>query len=149
MECSAPQANGAGRVLCAPYRVPMPDEEPLRVLQAARIYGEQCIDLARGLPRSAPTGLRSQLAESGQAISDLLAEGFGRGTVAEKLQYSVMARGSLEESQNQLRRCVNRQLIDRKSFYKSWNLSVVICRMLDALIARFERERANAQSAPY
>jgi four helix bundle protein len=119
----------------------MAGDDPLRVLKAARLFGEQCIDLAQGLPRRAPARLRTQLAEAGQAVSDILAEGIGRGTKREQIHYCRMARGSLEECQNYLRRCMNRQLIDAKSFYKSWNLSVVIGRMLDGYIAHLERHR--------
>ena len=118
----------------------MSERERLRVLEAARQFGEQCVDIAQRLPRRAPAGLRTQLAEAAQAVSDLLAEGFGRGTAAEKIHYSQLANGSLEESQNQLRRCIDRRLIDKKSFFKVWNLSVVISRMLSALIEHFERQ---------
>jgi four helix bundle protein len=121
----------------------MRDRERLKVLEAARLFAELCIDLAQALPRSAPAGLRAQLASSAQAVSDILAEGLGRGTVAEKLHYSHMANGSLEESQNRLRRCINRKLIDRKTFYRPWNLSIAISRMLAGLIAHFESENED------
>ena len=109
----------------------MADRERLKVLDAARRYGDRCIDVAQSLPRSAPTGLRTQLIESAQAVSRILAEGFGRLTNSEKIHYSQMANGSLEESQDCLRRCVNRGLIDRKTFYELWHLSVAISRMLE------------------
>ena len=119
----------------------MATEDPLRVLEAARLYGEQCVKIANDLPRSAPAGLRRQLAKAAQSVSDLLAEGIGRGTVADKIRYGVMSKGELEESQNQLRRCISLRLIEAKVFYKSWNLSVVINRMLESLLARFRAER--------
>jgi len=118
----------------------MESDDPLRVLEAARLYGDQCVKIAHDLPRRAPGGLRGQLAKAAQAVSDLLAEGLGRRTVAEKLRYYDMSKGELEESQNQLRRCVRLGLIPEKVFYKSWNLSVVIHRMEDALIARLQEE---------
>lgn len=48
---------------------------------------------------------------------------------------------STRESQNQLRRCLYRKLIERKTFYRSWNLSVAIDNMLSALIDFIERRR--------
>jgi four helix bundle protein len=113
----------------------MESRDPLRVLQAARLYGEHCVKIAHGLPRDAPAGLRRQLAKAAQSVSDLLAEGFGRGTAAERIHYCLMSKGELEESQNQLRRCVRLGLIHEKVFYKSWNLAVVIKRMEDGLIS--------------
>ena len=113
----------------------MASEDPLRVLEAARLYGEYCVKIAHALPRRAPADLRSQLAKAAQSVSDLLAEGLGRGTVGDKIRYGQMSKGELEESQNQLRRCVRLGLIEDKVFYKPWNLSVVIVRMLDGLLA--------------
>lgn len=113
-------------------------DDPLRLLDAARLYGEHCVKIAQRLPARAPAGLRRQLAEAAQSVSDLLAEGFGRGTAREKIRYCHMSKGELEESQNQLRRGVRLGVIDEKVFYKSWNLSVVISRMVDGLIAHLQ-----------
>ena len=118
----------------------MATDDPLRVLDASRLYGEQCAKIAHDLPRRAPAGLRRQLAKAAQSVSDLLAEGFGRGTVTEKIRYCLMSKGELEESQNQLRRCIRLGLVEEKAFYQSWNLSVVINRMEDALIAHLREE---------
>ena len=118
----------------------MDSNDPLRVLDAARLSGEQCVKIAHELPARAPADLRGQLAKAGQSVSDLLAEGLGRGTVAEKIRYYHMSKGELEESQNQLRRCIRLGLIPEKVFYKSWNLSVLINRMEDALIAHLQEE---------
>jgi four helix bundle protein len=118
----------------------MHSDDPLRVLDAARLYGEHCVKIAQDLPRRAPAGLRRQLVKAAQSVSDLLAEGFGRGTVAEKIRYCLMSKGELEESQNQLRRCINLGLIHRQAFYKTWNLAVVIKRMEDGLIAHLRGE---------
>src|SRR5690349_7670653 len=117
----------------------MKDRDPLKVLQAARQFGTQIAELTRGLPGRAPSGLRGQLAESALAVGALLAEGLGRGTTAEKIHYSRMANGSVEESQYYLRQCVNSGLIDRKTFFKHRNLSVAISRMILSLIEYYER----------
>jgi four helix bundle protein len=122
----------------------MSDGERLKVMEAARLFGEQVVKLTQRLPRRTPPGLRTQLAEAAQAVSTLLAEGFGRGSNAEKIHYSNMANGSLEESQNLLRTCVNLALIDRKTFYKIWNLSVATSRMLISLIARLRQGDGTA-----
>jgi four helix bundle protein len=119
----------------------MSEREPLRAIEAARLFGEQVVDLVNHLPRRAPRGLRGQLVEAAQAVSALLAEGFGRGTTGEKIHYSRMANGSIEESQNYLRQCVNTHLIHRKTFFRTWNLSVATSRMIVNLIAHLERTK--------
>jgi four helix bundle protein len=115
-------------------------DDPLRVLEAARLYAAHCVNIAQALPRRAPAGLRGQLAKAAQAASDLLAEGFGRGTAGDKIRYCLMSKGELEESQNQLRRCMRLGLVDAKAFHKSWNLAVVVSRMEDGLIAHLRRK---------
>jgi four helix bundle protein len=116
----------------------MSRNDPLKVIEAAREFGLQVLQALAQLPRTAPSGLRSQLAESAQAVASLLAEGFGRGTTAEKIHYSRMANGSLEESQEHLRECINLHLIERKVFYRLWNLSVVTSHMLLSLLETLE-----------
>ncbi|HEY2375507.1 MAG TPA: four helix bundle protein [Gemmatimonadaceae bacterium] len=117
----------------------MDDRDPLRVVDAARQFGQMVIEMTQGFPRGSPSRLRAQLSEAAQSISALLAEGLGRGTAAEKIRYSRMANGSLEESQDFLRKCVNLHLIDRKTFFRLWNFSVAISRMILSLIDYFER----------
>lgn len=119
----------------------MSGNDPLRVMEAAREYGLRVAELTSRLPRRAPSGLRAQLVEAAMAVGGILAEGFGRRTTAERIHYSQMANGSLEESQYYLRQLVNLDLIERKDFYKLWNLSVVISRMLVSLIASLQRGR--------
>jgi four helix bundle protein len=119
----------------------MHDEEPLKVLEAARAYAMQVMEIARKLPRHAPSNLRSQLVESARSVGSNIAEGWGRGTTTEKIHYSRMANGSLEESQEHLRECVNTHFIDRKTFYKPWNVSVATGRMLASLISHLERKK--------
>jgi four helix bundle protein len=116
----------------------MEDGDPLRVIDAARQFGQLVTETIQRFPRRAPSRLRGQLTESALAISALLAEGFGRQTNGEKIHYSRMANGSVEESQDYLRKCINLKLIDRKTFYRLWNLSVAISRMLLSLIDYYE-----------
>ena len=94
--------------------------------------------IAKDLPRSSPADLRRQLAKAALSVPSNIAEGAGRGTPADRLHYFHMARGSLEEVQNDLRICVNTSLIDRTTFFSVWNRSVVVSRMLAKLIARLE-----------
>jgi four helix bundle protein len=119
----------------------MKDKEPLKVLQAAREFERQVAEVVRTLRRKVPAPLRMQLLRASQAISALIAEGFGRGTAPEKIRYSWMANGELEESQNYLRQYVNQRLIDRKTFYRLWNLSLVTSRMLRALIKDLKQQK--------
>ena len=111
----------------------------LKICEAAREFSERVITIARHLPRSSPSGFRSQLARGARSVSATIVEGVGRGTTKDTLNFYYMARGSLEEVQNDLRMAVNTRLINRATFYSVWNRGVVIGRMLARLIARLER----------
>ena len=114
------------------------DDDPLRVIDAARQFGQLVAELAQRLPQRAPSGLRGQLSQAALAISGLLSEGFGRRTNGEKIHYSRMANGSLEESQDGLKKCVNLQLIDKKEFFRLWNFSIAISRMVLSLVEHYK-----------
>ena len=116
----------------------MNDNDGFRLLQAAAEFRDRVIELVMGLPRRAPAGLRTQLAKAARSVSSNIAEGFGRGTPGEILHFLRMANGSLEEAQEELRECINAKLIERKIFYREWNRSVVIGKMLDRHIAKHE-----------
>jgi four helix bundle protein len=90
-------------------------------------------------PRKAPADLKSQLTKAALSISSAISEGFARGTRGEKLQSCRVARGSLEESQNDLKVSVNLKLVCKSSFYRAWSRSVAINRMLANLMVDIER----------
>ena len=114
----------------------------LRVWHAAREFSETVAGLASEFPRGAPPHLRGQIVSAARSVSASIAEGIGRGTPGEKLYYLRVARGSLEETQSDLRSCINKSLITRRQFYDAWNRAIVIGRMLRALIAKVEADDA-------
>jgi len=111
-----------------------------RVLQAAREFAEQVVRMVRGLPSWAPAKLRGQLANSACSVSRNIAEGIGRGSAADVVRFLHYACGSLGEAQTDLRVCVNTSLIDQRTFYRLWNRSLTIRKMLDAMIDKRQRE---------
>jgi four helix bundle protein len=118
----------------------MDRRERLKVLQAARQFSERVQEMIRHLPRRAAPGLRLQFAEAARSIGANIAEGFGRGTKPEELHFLRMANGSLEESQGYLKECINGCLIRRDAFFREWNLSIAISKMLARLIEQREAE---------
>ena len=111
----------------------------LRVYFAAREFADAVNALARRLPRSCPAGLRSQLVTAARSVSNAISEGAGRGTPGEKLQYFRIARGSIEEAQDQLRELGTLKLITQKTFDWLWSRAATIDRMLASLIHKLER----------
>jgi four helix bundle protein len=111
----------------------------VRAGEAARELAEMILEIARKLPPRAPAALRSQMTAAALSVSANLAEGFARGTPREKIQFSRIASGSLAETQSYLKVCINERFMDEKTFYRPWNRSVVVARMIARLIAKLER----------
>src|SRR5258706_10716254 len=60
--------------------------------------------------------LKNQMSRSSGAIMDNIAEGFGRGSRLEFVQFLSIARGSASELQSQLTRCLNRNHLNKQIF---------------------------------
>lgn len=58
--------------------------------------------MTKTLPADEAFGLRSQMQRAAVSITSNIAEGFSRGTFADKKHFYHMAKGSLTELQNQL-----------------------------------------------
>jgi four helix bundle protein len=115
-----------------------------KLLQAASEFRDSIIELVKHLPKNAPPDLRAQLVKAARSVAANIAEGFGRGTEADTLRFFRIANGSLEEAQEGLRECINAELIPRRRFYKEWNRSVVIAKMLAPHIREAEPDSGES-----
>jgi four helix bundle protein len=70
------------------------------VWQQSMAIAESVFELTGALPRKEDYGLTSQIRRSALSISANIAEGFGRGHAREKIQFYMVARGSIAETQN-------------------------------------------------
>jgi four helix bundle protein len=108
----------------------------LRALEVAQLILDEVLDAAEEFPREDPAGLRNQLARAAESVVGNIAEGFGRATPKEKRNRLRIARGELEEAQANLKSVVRRRYMDQKRFYRIWNLTVVLHRMIVKLKRR-------------
>ncbi len=105
----------------------------LRVYQAALQYAAavgRYLRSAKGVPHKDAEQLRT----AAKSISNNIAEGHGYGVGTNRLRVYRLARGSAQESLNQLRGFLDDQLIERKDFYLLFNLGRTIVKMLDKQI---------------
>jgi four helix bundle protein len=94
-----------------------------------------CFVAVGSFPSRDPAGLRRQLSEPANSVPANIAEGFGRGTRHEKQHRLRLARGSLEETQSHLKVSWKAGYLKSEVFYRLWNLTLVLSRMLAKLIA--------------
>jgi len=87
--------------------------EDIEIWQLARKYAKDINQLLKTEPFRYEFGLKEQMKNSSGSIMDNIAEGFGRGSKNEFVNFLTVAKGSAEESRSQLYRCLDCDLIDQ------------------------------------
>lgn len=115
----------------------------LKVWQRSIQLSVAIYDLTRGFPSDELYGLRSQLRRASVSIASNIAEGYGRRSRGEFIQFLGIARGSNYEVQTQL--VLTREMgfgaIDRIDLCEG--LSFEVEKMLNALIASLSKPKAE------
>jgi len=112
----------------------------LKALEVALLILDEVLDAIEEFPRRDPAGLGHQLAKAADSVAGNIAEGFGRATPKERKNRLRLARGELEEAQAHLKAAGRRRYVPSKRFYRIWNLTGVLHRMLIQLMRRDEDE---------
>lgn len=89
-------------------------------------------------PRDERYALGGQLRRAVISISSNIAEGYGRGTTRDYVRFLRMARGSLCETDNQLRLALELSLLDRATFEEIMDILGHCERALGGLIRSLE-----------
>jgi len=108
----------------------------LHALEVAHLIIQEIVDATRETRAPDPTGARHELARTANAVAANIAEGYGRDTTKERNNGLRGARGELEEAQSHLKVAALTHSISQKRFYRIWNLSEVLHRMLAKLMRR-------------
>lgn len=84
-------------------------------------------------PQAYQFGLCAQLQRSAISVGSNIAEGFGRSSTKEKLNFMNYSRGSIVEVQDQLIVCVDLQLITKEDFMELSELSIEVHKLINGL----------------
>ena len=76
------------------------------IWQKAAVIARIIFQLLPVLPQEERFGLRSQMSRASISISSNIAEGWSRETQRDRLNFMVIAQGSLSELQSQVRLCI-------------------------------------------
>jgi len=76
--------------------------EELVVWQKARELKNEIFELVKTFPNEEKYRLSNQLIRSSRSVNGQISEGHGRKTFPDRLNYAIMARGSLSETLNHL-----------------------------------------------
>jgi four helix bundle protein len=88
----------------------------------------------KNFPQSEQFGLTSQIRRAVVSITSNIAEGFGRQTMKEKLQFYYIAHGSLTETKNQIILAKDLYYLNMEDFEMIMLQSVTVQKLLRGLI---------------
>jgi four helix bundle protein len=94
--------------------MPKSNFENLRVYQLAEELADRIWEIVLGWNMFARDTVGKQLVKAADSIGANIAEGTGRGTFVDNRRFVRIARGSLNETQNWLRRAYKRKLLNDK-----------------------------------
>ena len=103
--------------------------EDLEVWQESHQLAVDVYRATRSFPKDEIFGITSQIRRSASSVSANIAEGFGRATVADRLNFLSIARGSLLETKNFIYLSEKLDYIDNTTSQKIID-KVVVCEKL-------------------
>lgn len=87
-------------------------------------------------PKEEFYALSDQMRRASISITSNIAEGFGRQSLKEKIQFYYQAQGSLTEIKNQLITAKDLGYISERDFYANFNQAVIAHQLLQGLITK-------------
>lgn len=108
--------------------------EDLEIWKEARIIENKIFKLLHQEKLSTDFALRNQMNNSSGSIMDNIAEGFGRASRLEFINFLSIAKGSAVELQSQLYRCLDRQYFEQKKFDDIYLLIDILCKKISSMM---------------
>lgn len=118
----------------------MDSYKKLIVWQDSRLLNKEIYMLVSKFPRSETYALSDQLRRACVSITSNIAEGYGQGSMKNRLRFLYMARGSLYEVETQLIVACDLGFLSEEDIQRAMKIQAKIGKMLSGLI-RFTEER--------
>lgn len=109
--------------------------EDLKIWQKARLYSLLIFELTGNGDFYADYDHRRQIRRSADSVMDNIAEGFGRGSRGEFIQFLGIAKGSLTEVKSQLYRALDRKYISSQVFERAYEEADELGKMIAGFIS--------------
>ena len=121
--------------------MPIESYQDLIVWQKAMDLAEQCYLATRPFPKEELFGMTSQIRRAATSIPANIAEGWGRGTTGEYVQFLRIAQGSTKELETHLMLCQRVGLLSADKTRPLMALLAEISRMTISLIGSLRRRQ--------
>lgn len=106
----------------------------LHCWQEARILSREIYQRTKSSPFSTDHRLVVQINDSSESVMSNIAEGFGRGTQGEFVQFLGYAIGSLDETRSHLVAAYDRQYLSKTEYESLFRRGIVVRKMIVKLI---------------
>lgn len=111
----------------------------LEIWQLANSLALKIYSLTSHFPASEQFSLTNQLRRAAVSVSANIAEGCGRYSKGEKIQFLIIARGSIYEVQSHLSIAVGLGYLKNKDFAKIEDEYEILIKRLNAFVAHFRK----------
>lgn len=108
--------------------------EDLEIWQLARELAKDIFVLAQNGKLSKDFSLKDQMNRSSGSIMDNIAEGFGRASRLEFIQFLSISTGSADELKSQLYRCLDKEYISKDNFDSLYEKTNAIYKKINGFI---------------
>ena len=108
--------------------------EDLEIWQLARMLENKIFALTKNAPLAKDFSLKDQINRSSGSVMDNIAEGYGRGSRLEFIQFLSIASGSADEVKSQLYRCLDREYILKEKFDELYNDAFVLNKKINGFM---------------
>ncbi|HMK05509.1 MAG TPA: four helix bundle protein [Ferruginibacter sp.] len=108
--------------------------EDLEIWQLARELGKEIHMLTQKDKLAKDFSLKDQMNRSSGSLMDNIAEGFGRGSRLEFIQFLSISTGSADELKSQLYRCLDKAYISNETFEELYEKTNAIYKKINGFI---------------
>ncbi|HQW93785.1 MAG TPA: four helix bundle protein [Ferruginibacter sp.] len=108
--------------------------EDLEIWQLARVLAKDIFLLTQNGKLSKKFSLKDQMGRSSGSIMDNIAEGFGRASRLEFIQFLSISTGSADELKSQLYRCLDKEYISKDIFDTLYEKTNAIYKKINGFI---------------
>ncbi|GAB4034459.1 four helix bundle protein [Spirosoma gilvum] len=108
--------------------------EDLNAWKKARQLYKLVLELTNKKPFQSDYDLSRQIRRASGSVMDNIAEGFGRGSRGEFVQFLGVAKGSVTEVKSQLYRALDSEHLSEELFQKSYEQADEVAKIIDGLI---------------
>jgi len=119
--------------------------EDLEIWQLARQLENKIFEITENGKLSKDYKLKDQMNASSGSVMDNIAEGFGRASRLEFVQFLSISNASGNELQSQLYRCLDRKYLNPDTFRELYDLTDLVCRKINAFMAYLNKSMIRGQ----